>query len=218
MSTFYRNQDLLANQFCDSENFAIWLSEKMRSYDNAADWLEYLESNLDIYTAEGYWLDLIGLIVGQGRVVSNAVLVEFFGFLDTPSALGFGEARFWDGEESLFASSVLADPEYRIVLLATVSFNFADVTLTGISESLSVIFNTNAVNVRNNGTANCDLYIGANLTTTQKQLISSLNLLPRAAGVSFDLKTSGAPAETFGFSGTPYDYAGFGVGKFAEAF
>tara|TARA_B110000881_G_C18568563_1_gene514228 strand:+ start:675 stop:1331 length:657 start_codon:yes stop_codon:yes gene_type:complete len=218
MANFYRDQDLLANQFCDSADFKIWLSEKMRAYDNAGDWLQYVQDNMDIYTAEGYWLDLFGLVIGQGRTIPDAILVEFFGFVSTPAALGFGEARFWDGVEPLAGSSVLADPEYRTVLLAKIAFNFADVTLTGIAESLSVIFNTVSINVRPIGIANCDLYIGVNLTTTQKQLVNALDLLPRAAGVSFDRKTSGLPSEIFGFRNTPYDYATFGVGRFAEVF
>jgi len=218
MSTFYRDQKLLANQFCEGENFLVWLSEKMRSYDNAGDWATYLEENLDIYKAEGYWLDLIGRIVGQDRVVPEAILVEFFGFDDTPAALGFGEARFWDGKEPLAGSSVLSDPEYRTVILARIAFNFADVSLPGITESLTVIFDTTNVDVMNVGTAAIRIYIGKELTNTEKQLVNALGLLPRAAGVRIDFKSTGVPEETFGFADTPFNYAGFGVGKFAEGF
>lgn len=218
MSTYYRDQQLLANQFCESENFAIWLSEKMRAYDNASDWLAYVEENLDVYKAEDWWLDLIGVIVGQSRVVPAAIPVEFFGFDDTVGGVGFGDGRFWDGVESLSASSVLADPEYRIVILARIAFNYADVSIIGIAESLSIIFNTNLINIRNKGVANCNIYIGRSLTTTEKALIDELDLLPRAGGVSFNQKTTSIPEETFGFAGTMFNYAGFGVGKFTESF
>ena len=187
MATFYRDQQLLANQFCDGSDFAIWLSEKMRSYDHAGDWLQYLHDNLDIYTAVDHWLDVFGLIIGQSRQVSDAIPVEFFGFTDTPFALGFGEARFWDGSESLFASSILSDPEYRIILLAKVAFNYANVTLTGIAESLSIIFETNDLTVTNSGTANIDIFINKMLTNTEQNLITVLDILPRAAGVSVDV-------------------------------
>lgn len=184
MSDFYKNKDLIANQFCDAPGFEIWLKEKMRSYDNAADWLLYLQENLDIYTAKGYWLDLIGLIVGQGRTVSGVLAVEFFGFADTPGAVGFGKARFWNGTESLSDSSILADPEYRTALLAKVAFNFADVTLTGISESLSIILNSSNMTVTNDGAANIAINIAKPLTDTEKSLINTIGILPVAAGVS----------------------------------
>ena len=187
MSTFYADQELLANQFTEATSFDIWLRQKMFAYDNAAEWLDYALNNLDIYTAQGYWLDLLGLIIGQGRDVPDAIPIQFFGFVDTPFALGFGEARFWDGQESLTASSILADPEYRIVLLAKIGFNYADVTLTGITESLSIIFQTDDLTVTNNGTANIDIFIGKTLTITEQNLINVLDLLPRAAGISVNV-------------------------------
>ena len=187
MGTFYRDQELVANQFCDGQNFAIWLSEKARAYDNAGDWLQYLQDNLDIYEAEGYWLDLFGLIIGQSREISSAIPVEFFGFLDTPFALGFGEARFWDGSEPLAGSSILADPEYRIILLAKIAFNYADVTLVGIAASMATIFNTTDLTVTNNGTGNIDVFINRTLTTTEQNLINAVDIVPRAAGISINL-------------------------------
>ena len=219
MSTFYRDQELLANQFCDAADFKTWLSEMLRSYDNAADWVEYVEENLDVYEAKGYWLDLIGLIVGQSRTVPNAVLVDFFGFSDTPYVgKGFGEARFWDGEEPITASSELADPEYRTVILAKIAFNYADVSLVGLAESLSILFNATNIGVRNDGIANIEIYIGENLTNTETALVSNLDLLPRAAGVSIDQKKYGVPSETFGFIESPFGFAGFDVGSFVNEF
>jgi len=187
MSTFYRDQQLLANQFTEGSDFAIWLDEKMRSYDNAGDWLQYLQDNLDIFTAADHWLDVFGLIIGQSREVADSIPVEFFGFFDTPFSGGFGEARFWNGSESLAASSILADPEYRTILLAKIAFNYADVTLTGIASSLSIIFETEDLTVTNSGVANIDIFINKTLTTTEQNLFNSLDILPRAAGVSIDL-------------------------------
>jgi hypothetical protein len=219
MSNFYRDQELLANQFCDAADFKTWLSEMLRSYDNASDWLEYLEKNLDIYEARGYWLDLFGLIIGQSRTVPNAVLVDFFGFSDT-AYVGqpFGEARFWDGDEPITASSTLSDPEYRIVLLAKIAFNYADVSLLGLAESLSILFNTTIIGVRRDGIANIEIYIGKDLTSTEIALINNLDLLPRAAGVSIDDKKYGVPSEIFGFIESPFGFAGFDVGGFVDEF
>jgi hypothetical protein len=219
MSNFYRDQELLANQFCDAADFKTWLSEMLRSYDNAADWVEYLEDNLDIYKASGYWLDLFGLIIGQSRTVPNAVLVEFFGFSDTSYVgKGFGDGRFWGGVESITASSTLQDPEYRTVLLAKIAFNYADVSLPGLAESLSILFNTTIIGVRRDGIANIEIYIGKDLTSTEIALVNNLDLLPRAAGVSINEKKYGEPSEIFGFIESPFGFAGFDVGRFVDEF
>jgi hypothetical protein len=187
VSTFYQDQELIANQFTEAENFAIWLKQKMLAYDNTGDWLDYLYENLDIYIAQGHWLDLFGLIIGQSRAVADAIPIDFFGFQSTTNGKAFGVARFWDGQEPLRSSSILADPEYRIVLLAKVAFNYADVTLTGIASSLSIMLETTDITVTNNGVANVDIYIGKVLTDTQKALVVSLDLIPVGAGISADI-------------------------------
>lgn len=187
MSTFYRDQQLLANQFCEGENFAIWLSEKMRAYDNAADWVEYLETHLDIYTAKGYWLDLLGRIIGQPRSINSVIPVDFFGFVGASGAQAFDAARFWNGSEPQAGGTVLADPEYRLILLVKIAYNFANVTLTGITESVSIIFETDQITISNNGAGHFDIYVDKYLTSAEVAIFTTLSLLPVAAGVSYTL-------------------------------
>ena len=92
MSTYYQDQvdELLANQFSFDEDFLIWLKQKMLSYDNASEWLLYVYENLDIYKAEDYWVDLLGVIIGQSRVIPDGIPLVFFGFLGTPFSTDFG--------------------------------------------------------------------------------------------------------------------------------
>ena len=187
MSTFYRDQELIANEFCESEGFKLWLLEKMRSYDNAGDWAQYLQDNLDIYNAKGHWLDLFGLIIGQNRTVFAVVPIEFFGFIGAPAATGFDDARFWNGDEQKTGASVLADPEYLLVLLVKVAYNFANVTLPGMAESLSIIFDTTDLTVTNNGTAHVDIHVNKALTITEIAIFDTLALLPVAGGVDYTL-------------------------------
>ncbi len=218
MSTYHTGQinEKLANQFCEASQFIVWLSEKMRSYDNAQDWVNYLMENLDVYVAEGYWLDLIGLIVGQPRTVPNGIPLEYFGFDGQPNIGGFGEQRMYKTGDPLGVSTELGDAEYRTVILAKVAANFADSTLLGIEESLSIIFNTTNVGVSNFGVASIRIYIGRDLTSVEKALITDLDLIPRAAGVNVESNFFGDPDTTFGFSN--YGFAGFGVGKFVGSF
>lgn len=189
MSTYYQDQvdELLANQFSFDEDFLIWLKQKMLSYDNASEWLLYVYENLDIYKAEDYWVDLLGVIIGQSRVIPDGIPLVFFGFLGTPFSTGFDDARFWNGTEATSSKSVLGDTEYRTVLLAKIAFNYADVTLTGVIESLSIIFQTTDLTVTNNPPARFDVYIGKELSDNEKNLVNALNIVPRAAGIEIDV-------------------------------
>ena len=208
----------LASQFGESEQFIKWLSEKMASYDNAQEWLDYVQANLDVYNAEGFWLDLIGLIVGQSRTVPQAIPVEYFGFLGQTAIKGFGKARLKRDSDPRSSSSVLGDAEYRIVILGRIINNYANSTKSGIAESLSVLFNTTDINVENIGVASFRAYVGRELTGTEIALITSLNLLPKAAGVRVDSVAYSNPQNTFGFKNSRFGFAGFGVGKFVGSF
>jgi hypothetical protein len=211
-------KDNIASQFGQSENFIKWLSEKMASYDNAQEWVNYVQENIDVYTASGYWLDVIGLIVGQSRTVPEAIPVQYFGFVGQTNIAGFGKARLKKDSDPRFSSSVLGDAEYRIVILGRIINNFANSTKVGVAESLSVLFNTNDINIQNFGTAAFRAYVGRDLTSTEIALITSLNLLPKAAGVRVDSVSYSAPSKTFGFKNSRFGFAGFGVGKFVGSF
>ena len=208
----------LASQFGDSEQFIKWLSEKMASYDNAQEWLDYAQANLDVYSAEGFWLDVIGLIVGQSRTVPNAIPVEYFGFIGQAAVKGFGQARLKKDSDPRASSSVLGDAEYRIVIFGRIINNYANSTKPGIAESLSLLFSTTEINIENISSASIRVYTMRELTTTQIALITSLNLLPKAAGVSIEGVSYSQPSDTFGFKNSRFGFAGFGVGKFVRSF
>jgi hypothetical protein len=208
-----QNVNLLANQFSDATLFQDIAKELGKSFDNVNDILTYLIDNLDVYKAEGFLLDIIGVIVGQPRTIEHAVQLDFFGFKEN-SDKAFGEARFWDWQESLTASSVLSDPEYRQVILARINYNHGDVTLTGIAESLSILFNTNNINVETRSNANISIYISKTLTSNEINLINAAGLIVRAAGVGFQHKLHGANVFGFKESGG----LAFGNGPFVEEF
>jgi hypothetical protein len=174
----------LASQFGESEKFIKWLSEKMVSYDNAQEWLDYIQSNVNVDDAEGYWLDLIGLIVGQPRIVDFAIPKVFFGYIDQLATLGYGQARYREDGESPSSSSTLPDPEYRVLIKARISYNFANVTLPGIASTLSVLFMADAVVVKNTGLREVSGYIGRTLTDNERALFLATNLVPASAGVN----------------------------------
>ena len=117
-----------------------------------------------------------------------------------------------------FASSILGDAEYRTVIRSRINNNYANSTKSGIAESLSVLFDTTLVNVQDIGVAAFRVYIGRDLTNTEISLISSLNLLPKAAGVRVDSVAYGVPSELFGFKNSRFGFGGFGVGRFVGSF
>lgn len=209
---------LVVNQFRDSEHFLKLLNEQAVSYDNIDCIMQYLYDNLNVDTAVGVWLDLIGVIVGQPRTIEGAIPIFFFAFEEYPPAAKFDEERFWDGSEALTASSVLSDPEYRWAIRTRINVNYADVSHVGVTESMGLLVDTPDILTGNQGDAKINIFWGVNMPLRLQYLIDAIDLLPIAAGVGIYKRMFGVPELTFAFLETPLNFVGFDQGNFAGEF
>lgn len=76
-----------------------------------------LTESIDIDKTRGVGLDLIGDIIGQPRVIPDAVYLQFFGYVGQVNITGYGQARYRQpGESPLGGSRALSDAEYVTVL------------------------------------------------------------------------------------------------------
>ena len=207
----------LYNQFHDKPNLEAALELLASGFDDIDDALLYLGS-LDVYTAQGVWLDLIGTIVGQGRRIETPIAVEFFGFQETAGGLGFGQARFRTNADRITETTLLADPEYLKAILARVAKNGGDISKIGTVNALQIILDTPNIYVRNAGNAKITISIGKALTSTEKNLIDALDIVPAGAGIGVEYRSAYDPAATFGFANSTLGFKGFGQGSFAKKF
>lgn len=173
----------------------------------------------DIDMMQGVNLDVIGEIVGQSRNIVAGIDIPFFGFADTPGALGFGELTnkalggpLYELGATFGTTTALADPEYRILIRSRIIKNSTNATPNSILASLAYLFNTQQVNIDDYdvvGTMHIRLAIGVQLDPIEKLIVSTLDILPRPAGVQLDGVVSYDPSNYFGFSDQP-NALGFG--------
>lgn len=229
----------VALQYQESPKFLAYLKALLTSPGELEDVLQKVALQTDIDTAEGVNLDVIGEIVGISRIVPNSIPVQFFGFQGQPGALIFGEegypgngGRFRDEAESEFATSVLADPDYRLLLKAKIVKNHSKGTNEDILKGLSYLFGQGGmavqVAVNDQGGMAVQVAVGRQLTFLEKVLITNLDILPRPAGVRISQRVTYNAANYFGFSDSPQYMSGaltFGEegstvigGQFAEEF
>jgi len=160
----------------------------------------------DVDLMTGVNLDVIGQIVGATRIIPLSMAVKFFGFQGQNGADIFGEegnsfvgSRFRDDAESAFATSVLADPEFRLLIKAAIARNYCKGTGNDVLNALSIILDTDYVYVEDLGSMSFGVGIGRILSYLEEQLIKSLDILPRPAGVSIGWKAVFDGAQFFGF-------------------
>lgn len=207
------------------ENFIIW---QYRTKPNALGTIRaiYKETDLtfqniiqiadilNIDTATGYALDLVGRHIGVSRVLPTAIAKEYFGWLEDDSSLSFGVGEFYRYGDALSASVVLNDNDYRFFIRAKITKNYQNGTIENIVKSIQFVVgnNSNVIDIQNmtmNIIVNSD-----NLNSLTLYAISKMDILVRPVGVMYEY-TVLVNDKPFGFAHDNGSY-GFNIGKFVR--
>lgn len=200
----------VATQYTESQRFLAYVRVLLDSSAELESVLQKVADQSDIDIAEGVNLDVIGEIVGVSRIIPESIAVRFFGFEGQPGGDVFGEegvlgigSRFRDELEPETATSVLADPEYRLLIRAKIVKNHAHGTNEDILQGLAYLFNAPRTVVEDLGGMAIGVAIGRQLTFQEKALVTVLDILPRPAGVRINWRATFDSANYFGFDGQP---------------
>jgi hypothetical protein len=202
----------IATQYTESQKFLAYIRSLLASSAELEAVLQKVAEQADIDLAEGVNLDVIGEIVGISRIIPASVQLAFFGFEDNPAAMVFGEngslgvgGRFYDEGETYLATSVLNDPEYRLLIRAKIVKNHAVGTNEDVIAGLSYLFGSSnmaiQVAVEDIGNMAIQVAVGRPLTYLEKVLISELDILPRPGGVRISQRVTYITTNYFGFDG-----------------
>lgn len=169
---------------------------------------------LNIDTATGYALDLVGRHIGVSRILPTAIAKEYFGWLEDDSALSFGVGEFYRYGDALSASVVLNDNDYRFFIRAKITKNYQNGTIENIVKSIQFVVgnNSNVIDIQNmtmNIIVNSD-----NLNSLTLYAISKMDILVRPVGVMYEY-TVLVNDKPFGFAHDNGSY-GFNIGKFVR--
>lgn len=200
----------VATQYTNSTKFLAYIRALLESSVELEAVFQKIAEQSDIDIAEGVNLDVIGEIVGISRIIPNSIAVKFFGFDGQPGADVFGEegalgigSRFREDLEPETATSVLADPEYRLLIRAKIVKNHAKGTNEDILLGLSYLFNAALTVVEDLGGMSIGVAIGRQLTFQEKAMVTGLDILPRPAGVRIKWRSTFDSAKYLGFDGQP---------------
>lgn len=201
----------VAAQYTESQKFLAYIRALLASSAELEAVLQKVAEQVDIDLAEGVNLDVIGEIVGISRIIQASVQLAFFGFQDNAAALNFGEegsqgigARFYDEGEPYLATSVLNDPEFRLLIRAKIVKNHALGTNEDVIAGLAYLFGGGMaiqVAVEDIGGMAIQVAVGRPLTYLEKVLITNLDVLPRPAGVRISQRVTYSTTNYFGFDG-----------------
>jgi hypothetical protein len=199
----------VAKQYEESPKFRAFLTALLTLSNQVEETLNALFLLPSIDDMGGVNLDVIGDIVGVSRTVSNVVVLKYFGFEDTGYyATCFGEegipnigSRFYEEGESFASTTLLQDPEFRLLIRAKIVKNSSTGRCEDIIKGIQYLFNTIDVRVLDNLDMSISISIGRPLYAIEQAMLNALDILPRPAGVRID----GAITS---YTPTAEDYAG----------
>lgn len=169
---------------------------------------------LNIDTATGYALDLIGRHVGVSRILPAAIAKNYFWWRDDASSLPFGVGEFYRRDDALSASVILNDSDYRFFIRAKIAKNYQTGTLENIVKSVQFVIGNNS-NIIDSLNITMNLIININnLSSLILYAISKMDILVRPVGVLYNYTVLDHDTP-FGFAHNA-DSCGFGVGKFVR--
>ncbi len=167
------------------------VGDMISSFNAAMDQTENIENLYDmvwnVATAVGYGLDVWGRIVGVSRTLRFPSGGLIFGFEEANSWTGFGQGSFYTGGGTT-NNFVLADGDFRILILAKAAGNISDGAIPSVNRILMTLF-------RNRG--NAYVVDGLDMSLTYKfefpltpielAIVQLSGVLPNPAGVAINV-------------------------------
>lgn len=188
--------------------------------------LESLYGRLDIDTAQGWQLDLIGTIVGQTRpdsfelaLTDVATPFEFYDGSTNDFSKGFSGL---DGPRNggqfvgIEAAQGMRDEDYRLILKAAIYRNNNGASIPNLETYTALILGEPATVADGDGYV--DVLFPRRLGPVERELI--LQTLTPAAGVRIGTLTFVTAADGFGFAGAAGNtgFGGIGVARVGSGF
>jgi hypothetical protein len=189
---------LLTHQYVHSAKLNALLYVLLKKFDDVSQCLTKLDTSLDLDSAIGAQLDMLGVVAGASRTLSF--------------------------QPSFGVSPILDDVTYRLYIKAKIGQNQWDGTITSLYTLWRQLFPTVTIVIADNQNMSATLFIGGLPSSILLDMIAgyAVNgatsgavqdglIVPRPEGVEYNFHIGGLPV--FGFGPiTPY-IAAWGLGK-----
>lgn len=179
---YYLN--ILTSEYRPTIQFNRWLTSILNISQDISNCLQFITSYFDLDFAIGVQLDILGTLIGVGRVVP---------FQPTGGI-----------------SPVLNDDTYRILLKATIANNQWDGKQGSLYPIWSQLFPGGQIVIIDNQNMTADILMTGSFSSIIQDLINNGMIVPRPQAVEYNYVFGTLPFFGFGFNN---DFiAGFGTG------
>lgn len=177
--------DTVISQYANSPIIDTLLQSWSDCLDQTANVNAFYDDIMDVSTASGPGLDVIGEIVNVSRTLNVVTGQTYLGFEEAlPGVFGFNQAQFFPGG-SITNNFVLTDPAYKTLLYAKMLFNITDGSIKSINNILLSLFpHRGNCYVQDNLNMTMVYVFQFSLSLVELSIVETSGVLPRPSGVS----------------------------------
>lgn len=178
---------LITSEYQGSTNYLSWISALLQPLDDVSTCLGTMTDAFDLDIAVGAQLDILGVIIGQGRTMTF--------------------------QPSGGVSPILDDTTYRILLRARLYQNQWDGTADGLQAVWQQLFQGGKIVINDGQNMSCTILLSGSFTSIATDLINNGLIVPRPEGVLYNITFATSPV--FGFDENNANISGFDLGKWS---
>ena len=178
----------LLAQYAQSPILTSLIQAANAAIDPSADLLGFYDAVWNVYTAQGFGLDIWGRIVNVPRTINIPASSLYFGFDEgSPSFYPFNQEPFYNGPQA-GALYTLSDDAYRVLILTKALANISSFTAQSMNALLNFMFNgqgstRGSCYVLENTPMQIEYVFNFALQSWEAAILEQSSLMPRPAGV-----------------------------------
>ena len=197
----------LITQWIDAPRLRAFINEITLMFDELLmQPLEYLEQQIGIDTASGYWLNAFGNRFGMNRPLVTRSSFTQFGFRGDDDAGSFDQSSFDTLESFLVPTEGIGDEVYRALLKMRAMALITSMTLPFMQDAIREVISD--ATLEDVGDHSVSINFGGTDALLQTIVEDNQEFLPRPAGISFEITNTAAPRSLYGT-------AGYGTAKYS---
>ena len=180
------------SQYLNSPTLLQMVANMAAYIDPRPNFDAFYDDIWNIYTAQGYGLDVWGRIVGVERIINIPEPSEFLGFQQAlPGVESFNHGIFFNGSEQLTSNYTLTDNAFRTLILAKALANICDGSIPAMNQILINLFGSEYGNVYVTDGEDMTMTITFSQapSAVDYAIISQSGVFPRPTGVALSVVT-----------------------------